>query len=200
MSRYGVCLENGEGVETDLASAARYFKMSADIGNSDGMSNYGWFLANGQGLEQDLASAVRRSNGQVLNSLCGEADGLEKLDGSSLSGFGKFPRDVKRVGGSHGVHSLSLFPENCLERVNIIYTQIRMGATLMTGFPKLAESRAPQACLQCVFAQSVPYRVVSYEIVERVYYLPEVPVAPLCREIVALYLGKVPWESYLLNI
>jgi TPR repeat protein len=34
---YGGCLSRGEGIEQDLISAARYYKISADLGASDGM-------------------------------------------------------------------------------------------------------------------------------------------------------------------
>ena len=42
--------QNGEGVEQNYSEAARYFKMSADQGNSHAQCNYGLCLYEGQGV------------------------------------------------------------------------------------------------------------------------------------------------------
>jgi TPR repeat protein len=53
---YGLCLARGQGVEEDRVAAARWLKMSADLGDSAGMRNYG---ANGRGVVQDVVAAAR---------------------------------------------------------------------------------------------------------------------------------------------
>jgi TPR repeat protein len=56
--RYGLCLEYGTGVSIDFASAAKYYRLSADQGNSAGQWHYGFCLEYGNGVSIDLASAI----------------------------------------------------------------------------------------------------------------------------------------------
>jgi TPR repeat protein len=53
--RYGLCLQDGEGVSIDLRNAAHYFKLSADQGNADGQCYYGICLRDGEGVSIDLS-------------------------------------------------------------------------------------------------------------------------------------------------
>jgi TPR repeat protein len=53
-----MCLQYGNGVKPDLAAAVRYYKMSADLNNPDGMYSYATCLATGQGAAQDIVSAA----------------------------------------------------------------------------------------------------------------------------------------------
>jgi TPR repeat protein len=59
MVNYGLFLQNGRAVEHDLISAARYYKMSADNRNSEGMRRYACCLCDGVGVEKDVDSAAR---------------------------------------------------------------------------------------------------------------------------------------------
>jgi hypothetical protein len=52
-------LWDGSGVETDLVEAAKYFKMSANQGNSYGRHHYGFALRNGEGVEKDLVETEK---------------------------------------------------------------------------------------------------------------------------------------------
>jgi TPR repeat protein len=55
----GKCLRDGDGIERDLVQAARYFKLSADQGDSNGQSRYGACLHEGNGIAQDRVEAAR---------------------------------------------------------------------------------------------------------------------------------------------
>jgi hypothetical protein len=55
---YGICLEEGKGVETDDAKALRFFKMSADQGNKDGQLRYGRCLLRTPQDDNDLATGA----------------------------------------------------------------------------------------------------------------------------------------------
>jgi TPR repeat protein len=59
MNSYGICLQNGSGVDKDEGGAARQFKMSTDQGNPRGMSKYVLCLANGRGTDQDETAVIR---------------------------------------------------------------------------------------------------------------------------------------------
>lgn len=48
---------NGRGVSKDLAEAANYYKLAADMGNGEGQFNYGVVLMKGEGIDQDLKAA-----------------------------------------------------------------------------------------------------------------------------------------------
>jgi TPR repeat protein len=52
-------LEDGSGVSKDVAEAAKYFKMSADQGNSEGQWRYGRCLFGGCGVPKDLAEGAK---------------------------------------------------------------------------------------------------------------------------------------------
>ena len=56
---FGLCLEDGVGVEKDPVEAARYFRLAAEQGNADGQSNYGRCLENAIGVEKDVTLAAR---------------------------------------------------------------------------------------------------------------------------------------------
>jgi TPR repeat protein len=40
-NKYGLCLQNGEGVSKDLRGAAHYYKLAADQGYAVAQHNYG---------------------------------------------------------------------------------------------------------------------------------------------------------------
>jgi hypothetical protein len=54
-----VALRAGLGVKKDPVGGAKYFKMSADQGNSDGQDEYGWALRNGFGAQEDFAHVAK---------------------------------------------------------------------------------------------------------------------------------------------
>ena len=54
---YGLCLQQGEGVEQNWQEAARYFKLAADQNHPEGLFMYGICLRDGKGVKEDhLAS------------------------------------------------------------------------------------------------------------------------------------------------
>jgi TPR repeat protein len=55
---YGVCLQNGWGVDRDVAEAARYIKLAADQGDADAQCAYGTCLFKGLGVKQDQKLAL----------------------------------------------------------------------------------------------------------------------------------------------
>jgi TPR repeat protein len=71
----------GKGVSVNLSEAARYYKLSADQGNSNGQNRYGLCLELGKGVSVDLSEAARyyklsadqgNSDGQFNYSRCFE--------------------------------------------------------------------------------------------------------------------------------
>ena len=58
MNSLGFMLHNGVGVEVNLKEAARYYKMSADKGNTIGMHNYGVMLQNGDRITKNHIEAA----------------------------------------------------------------------------------------------------------------------------------------------
>jgi hypothetical protein len=55
---FGVCLERGIGVKSNLALAARYYRRSAAQGNSDGANNFGFCLERGRGVNENIEAAA----------------------------------------------------------------------------------------------------------------------------------------------
>jgi TPR repeat protein len=51
--------EYREGVEIDMKSAVKYYRLSTDQGNSDGKCSYARCLASGKGVEIDMKSAAK---------------------------------------------------------------------------------------------------------------------------------------------
>jgi TPR repeat protein len=84
---YGCCLLRGTGVSTDLKSAARYFKLSADKGDWDAQCYYADCLHDGTGISIDMKSAAHyfklsadhgHSSAQVRYGIC-------LVDGTGIS-------------------------------------------------------------------------------------------------------------------
>jgi len=74
----GYRYSNGEGVPKDLNEAFKYFKLSADQGNSEALKNLGDCYSNGEGVIQDEQEGVRyyelaaeKGNCSALNILRG---------------------------------------------------------------------------------------------------------------------------------
>jgi TPR repeat protein len=59
MNAFGEALEKGFNGKIDLIQAMKYYKMSADLENSDGMNSYGVGLENGYNGEIDLIQAMK---------------------------------------------------------------------------------------------------------------------------------------------
>ena len=57
--RYARALVHGEGVDQDLAEAARWYRRSAEGGNATSQNNLAGMYADGEGVEIDEAEAVR---------------------------------------------------------------------------------------------------------------------------------------------
>jgi TPR repeat protein len=54
MLNYGFALEKGYNSKINLSEAMKYYKMSADLGDSEGMFNYGIALQEGYNGKIDL--------------------------------------------------------------------------------------------------------------------------------------------------
>ena len=50
---------DGRGVERNDREAIRWFRRSADQGNSYGQADLGWMYENGRGVQRDRVEAVR---------------------------------------------------------------------------------------------------------------------------------------------
>jgi hypothetical protein len=111
-----------------------------------------------------------------------------------LSLLMKVLRQYNRDWSAHGVHLPSLLPKNLLEPLSIVFTQIRIGATLMPRFPKVTEGCARHAGPQRVLREHVFCRVVSNDISDEADDIPVAVVERLCPEIRALDLGEVTRE------
>jgi TPR repeat protein len=73
-NRFGICLEGGIGVHSNLILAARYHQRAAAHGNSDGFNNLGFCLEHGIGVEQDIEAAAEwyrfaHNNGHLESEL-----------------------------------------------------------------------------------------------------------------------------------
>jgi hypothetical protein len=55
---FGICLERGIGVQSNVALAAHYYERSAVQGNPDGANNLGFCLEHGRGVEQNIKMAT----------------------------------------------------------------------------------------------------------------------------------------------
>ena len=53
----GWCYEKGVGVDADPSLAFKYYKMSADAGESQGMNNLGWCYQKAIGVEESMSDA-----------------------------------------------------------------------------------------------------------------------------------------------
>ncbi len=58
MKNLGVCYENGDGVDKDIAKAVELYQRATDMGNAAAMCNLGVCYKNGDGVEKDIAKAV----------------------------------------------------------------------------------------------------------------------------------------------
>lgn len=47
MNNYAFMLQHGNGIQIDKEIVAKYYKMAADLGNSNAMNNYNFLLAKG---------------------------------------------------------------------------------------------------------------------------------------------------------
>jgi TPR repeat protein len=56
---FGRALEKGYNGKTNLSEAMKYLKMSADLGNSDGMNCYGMSHAEGDNGKKNLSKAMK---------------------------------------------------------------------------------------------------------------------------------------------
>jgi hypothetical protein len=55
---FGICLERGIGVCSNVTLAVRYYKRAAAHGDPDGANNLGFCLEHGRGVKQDIHAAV----------------------------------------------------------------------------------------------------------------------------------------------
>ena len=55
----GYCYQHGEGVETDLEEAVKWYKLAAEAGNAEARNNLGYCYQYGEGVETDLEEAVK---------------------------------------------------------------------------------------------------------------------------------------------
>jgi TPR repeat protein len=80
---YGLCLQNGRGVATNLPEAARYFKMSADHGDADALEEYRRCL--------DSLSPLPATETSVADAVIYiDLTGFEKVRELGRGGFGGF--------------------------------------------------------------------------------------------------------------
>jgi TPR repeat protein len=63
---YADSLKNGEGIPQNLSEAVKYYKLSADLGNSTAMNNYADCLKNGQGIDQNFQKQLIIINSQQI--------------------------------------------------------------------------------------------------------------------------------------
>jgi hypothetical protein len=56
---FGICLERGIGVQSNIALAAQYYQRSANHGNADGANNTGFCLEHGRGVGADIGLAAQ---------------------------------------------------------------------------------------------------------------------------------------------
>ena len=59
MRYYVIMLEYGDGIGVDKKEAAKYYKMSADKGNSTSMCYHAYMLKNGDGIDINKKEAAR---------------------------------------------------------------------------------------------------------------------------------------------
>ena len=59
MDRIGIAYERGVGVAQDMAEATRWYRRSAEAGNSDAMRRRGIALMQGDGVKIDRTEALR---------------------------------------------------------------------------------------------------------------------------------------------
>jgi TPR repeat protein len=59
MNNFGRCLEHGLGIDRDLLRAAKYYRMSAELNNADGMNNFGICLERRIGIQANIDLAVK---------------------------------------------------------------------------------------------------------------------------------------------
>ncbi|OHS95055.1 hypothetical protein TRFO_37910 [Tritrichomonas foetus] len=68
---YGSMFEKGHGIKQDENKTLYYYKMSADLQNSQGMRRYAFMLKACRGIEKDL---------ELTKKYCKIAKGAEKIE------------------------------------------------------------------------------------------------------------------------
>jgi tRNA A-37 threonylcarbamoyl transferase component Bud32 len=58
-NNFGICLERGIGIKSNIVLAAEYYERSANHGHPDGANNFGFCLEHGRGVKQDIPNATK---------------------------------------------------------------------------------------------------------------------------------------------
>eukprot|EP00825_Cyclidium_porcatum_P037532 TRINITY_DN4162_c0_g1_i8.p3 TRINITY_DN4162_c0_g1~~TRINITY_DN4162_c0_g1_i8.p3 ORF type:complete len:117 (+),score=33.51 TRINITY_DN4162_c0_g1_i8:226-576(+) len=94
------------------SQAFKYYKLSADQGNSNGQNNLGYCYANGKGTEQDLEMAFKAFKYYKLSADQGNANGQYNLGYCYDNGQGT-EKNVQLQGNANGQNSIQILQIEC---------------------------------------------------------------------------------------